>query len=164
MEGTELLLDRLIRNEVEFVVVGGVAAVLHGASISTMDIDICCRFSAENLMRLQEALADLHPYHRMTPSRAPLELTPEVCSTLKNLYLATDHGQLDCLCEIAGVGNYERSYQESIAMDLGYGVCRILCLSALIRAKEAMGQPKDLQAAVQLRAIQERAGDGPSPQ
>ena len=100
MPDLESLLSRLIQREVEFVVVGGFAAVAHGVSLPTQDIDVCCRFTAENLLKLQEALADLHPVHRMVPSRPPLQLTPETCAGLRNLYLDTDWGQLDCLSEI----------------------------------------------------------------
>lgn len=63
------LLQTLVEGEVEFVLVGGLAAVTHGTTLHTRDIDICCRFSPENLMRLQAVLADLNPRHRMTPTK-----------------------------------------------------------------------------------------------
>ena len=47
--------------KVEFVLVGGFAAVAHGVTLVTRDVDICCRFSEANLMRIQAASADLHP-------------------------------------------------------------------------------------------------------
>ncbi len=53
--------------------------------------------------RLQKALADLNPVHRMTSNRNKLELTAENCSQFKNLYLDTDIGQLDCLEQIEGM-------------------------------------------------------------
>jgi hypothetical protein len=103
----ESLLSRLIQGDVEFVVVGGFAAVAHGVSLPTQDIDVCCRFTPKNLLKLQQALADLHPVHRMVPSRPPFHLTPETCAGLRNLYLDTDWGQLDSLSGILGVGSYE---------------------------------------------------------
>jgi hypothetical protein len=67
MPELESLLERLTRARVEFVVVGGFAAVAHGVTLLTEDIDICCRLGPENLLRIQASLADLHPVHRLTP-------------------------------------------------------------------------------------------------
>jgi hypothetical protein len=152
----ESLLERLIRHRVEFVIIRGFAAIAHGASLLTRDVDICCRFTAANLMRLQAALADLHPVHRMTPARLPLELTPRKCRGLKNLYLDTDLGQLDCLGSVLGVGGYDEVAEQSVELDLPSGRCRVLNLDALIAAKQAMGRPRDREAILQLRAIKER--------
>lgn len=152
----DLLIKRLTGHQVEYVVVGGFAAVAHGASLMTQDFGIACRFTADNLMRLQDALADLQPVHRMTPGRLPLSLTPEKCAGLKNLYLSTNLGQLDCLSFIEGVGDFEAVVRQSVEVDLGFGRCRILSLGALIRAKETMGRPRDREAVLQLRAIRER--------
>jgi hypothetical protein len=154
----ESLLERLIQHQVEFVVIGGFAAVAHGVTLLTQDVDVCCRLSVDNLLRIQRALADLHPVHRMPPQRPALVLTPETAAEFRNLYLETDWGQLDCLGEVSGVGAYEQALQESTEIELAAGPCRILSISALIRAKEAMGRPRDREAIVQLRAIRERTG------
>ncbi|MEW6355848.1 MAG: nucleotidyltransferase [Planctomycetota bacterium] len=156
MASLESLLGRLIREDVEFVLIGGFAAVVHGGSLPTQDIDVCCRFSVDNLMRLQRALGDLHPVHRITPSHPPLELTPDQCCKFKNLYLTTDYGQLDCLSFVEGIGDYDRVYENSMAIHLPDGPCRVLTLNALIKAKEAMGRPRDREAVIQLKAIRER--------
>ena len=158
MPDLESLLQRLIRGEVGFVLVGGFASVAHGVSLPTQDVDVCCRFTPENLMRLQRAIADLHPVHRMLPARPPLRLTPETCAGLRNLYLDTDWGQLDCLGEVLALGSYEEVLGESVTVELVGGACRILSIDALIRAKEAMGRPRDREAVLQLRAIREREG------
>jgi hypothetical protein len=152
----ESLLGRVIQAGVEFVVVGGFAAVAHGVSLPTQDIDVCCRFTPENLLKLQGAIADLHPVHRMVPSRPSLSLTAEACAGLRNLYLDTDWGQLDCLGEVLGVGDYQEVVAQSVPVELAGEVCRILSIDALIRAKEAMGRQRDREAALQLRAIRER--------
>ncbi len=73
---------------------------MHGCTYVTQDIDICCVFAADKLLALQEALADLHPVHRQTGGRKPLELTAENASQFANLYLDTDLGRLDCLSTI----------------------------------------------------------------
>jgi hypothetical protein len=92
----------------------------------------------------------------MTPQRLPLELNDENIARLKNLYLQTDLGQLDCLSEVKGVGDFAEVQRQSIEIELPAGPCRILSLDALIRAKEAMGGPKDQLTILQLKAIQER--------
>lgn len=155
MPDIELLLKRLIDHKVEFVVVGGFAAVTHGAALMTQDVDVACRFTPVNLLRLQTALSDLHPFHRMTPSHLPLELTRATCRGLRNLYLATDLGQLDCLGEVLGLGGYDEVKRQSIELRLEIGRCRVLGLEALIHAKTAMGRPRDIEAVRQLKAIQE---------
>lgn len=136
--------------------VGGFAAVAHGVTLLTQDIDVCCRFTVDNLMRIQDALSDLHPVHRMPHQRPPLRLTPQTAVDFRNLYLETDWGQLDCLGEIRGVGDYDRVLAQSIEIQLPGGPCRILGIDALIRAKQAMGRDKDRETILQLRAIKER--------
>jgi hypothetical protein len=156
VENLSALLERLVVAGVEFVVVGGYAAVAHGVTLVTQDVDICCPFDAENLFKIQGALADVHPKHRMTPQKLPLELTVELCSRLRNLYLETDLGSLDCLSEVAGIGSFENVLQGSQALEAPFGPFRVLCIDTLIRAKEAMNRPHDKITVTQLRAIKER--------
>lgn len=140
----------------DFVVVGGYAVAAYGSSLVTQDIDICCDFSPENLMRLQRALKDTQPVHRMTPKRLPLVLTPEKCKGLKNLYLDTDAGQLDCLESVLGVGDFSTVKQHSIVIEIDEIECRLINIDALIVAKQAMGRPRDLLAVQELEAIKEK--------
>ncbi len=155
MQNLAELTRRLISSEVEFVLVGGFAAIAHGVARTTRDVDICCRFSEENLMRLQSALADLHPVHRSRPDM-PLELTSELCSRLKNLYLKTDLGILDCLGEVRAIGTFDDAFANSIELDLAIGKCRVLDLDALIRAKEAMGRDHDKITVKHLKEIKKQ--------
>src|ERR1035437_8484862 len=155
-QNDKALLSRLKEQKVEFVIIGGVCGVLHGASLVTLDLDVCCRFSRENLRRIEAAVKDLHPRHRLTANKLLLELTDELCGSLKNIYLNTDLGILDCLSEVAGIGDYEQVLQRSIPHDMSYGEFRILNLDALIAAKSAAGRQKDLDAIRLLQAIKER--------
>ena len=139
------LLARLMEHDVHFVIVGGFAAVAHGSPLMTMDIDVCCDMSWENVRRIHNAIADLHPIHRMTPSRAPF--LPETMGTtpLRNLYLDTDWGQLDCIGEVSGVGDFDAVGRCSATVEIHGGQCHLLSLDALIAAKHAMGRPRDLE-------------------
>lgn len=154
------ILALLAQHDVDFVVVGGFAAVAHGSSLVTQDIDICCDFSPENLMQIQRALEGRHPVHRMTTKRLPLILTPETCKGLNNLYLDTDAGQLDCLGFIEGIGGFEMVKARSIRIDMDGFEYRLISLEALIEAKKAMGRPRDLMAVRELEAIKEKLERG----
>jgi hypothetical protein len=150
------LLSRLQTHHVNFVVIGGVCGLMHGVPLVTRDLDICCSFTIENLRRLESAVRDLHPFHRLAAGKLPLQLTDELCARLKNLYLHTDLGTLDCLSEVSGIGSYEQALERSVTYHLSYGEFRILSIDALIAAKEAIGRDKDRVAVRYLRAIKER--------
>lgn len=152
MQDLSELTRRLIEAQVEFVLIGGFAAVAHGVTLVTRDVDICCRFTEANLMRLQKAFADLHPVHRSRPD-LPLALTPKLCAGLRNLYLKTDLGIVDCLSEVLGVGDFDSVLKQSIELQLPFGNCRILDLDAMIAAKEAMNRDHDRITVRQLREI-----------
>ena len=156
MQGLKELVCRLSSAGVEFVLAGGFGVVAHGSSLVTRDVDVACRMEPDNLLRLFEALECLRPVHRMTPQRLPFMREQAEQGGLKNLYLATDWGQLDCLGEIKGIGGYAECLARSEALDLDGSAIRVLTLDALIEAKRAMGRPRDLHAVLELEAIRER--------
>ena len=161
MPEIESLLTRLVECRVAFVIVGGYAAMAHGVTLLTQDLDISLDFGVENLVRLQEALANLHPVHRMTPQRLPfhIDADDEKAVPLRNLYLDTDFGQLDCLGDVKGLGGFQEVVRLSAKVALAGGMCSILGIEGLIRAKEAMGRPHDQLTILQLKAIQQRQKD-----
>jgi hypothetical protein len=147
------LLGRLVKGGVDFVVVGGFAGVAHGCTYVTADIDICIDLAADNLLRLQEALAGLNPVHRMTPRRMRLRLTRANCAQIKNLYLDTDMGQLDCVGAVAGVGDYASVKKASEAVTVEGVSLWVLKIGALIESKKAINRAKDVAAIKELEAI-----------
>jgi hypothetical protein len=150
------LLARLHQQGVEFVLIGGVCGVMHGSGLLTVDLDVCCCFGTENLRRIESALRDLHPWHRLTPNHLPFVLTDELCSSLKNLYLQTDIGKLDCLSEVTGVGSYQAALARSAEFNMTFGSIRMFDLETLILSKEAAGREKDKYALPVLRALAEK--------
>jgi hypothetical protein len=152
MQNLSELTRRLIAARVEFVLVGGFAAAAHGVLLVTSDVDICCRFSEANLQRIQNAFEDLHPVHRTRPD-LPLQLTSEQCASLKNLYLKTDLGVVDCLGAILGVGDYDEVFKNSVEVELPCGPCRIIDIETLILAKEAMNRDHDRITVKHLKEI-----------
>ncbi len=148
------LIERLSKEGVRFVLIGGFAGVAHGGTYVTQDIEICCDFSADNLLVLQKALKGLNPVHRMTPQRLKLKLTAENCAQFKNLYLDTDIGQLDCLSYVQGLGAYENIEPMSEIREISGGMrVRVLTVDSLIKAREAMNRPRDRRALLELEAI-----------
>ncbi len=155
-QSDKALLTRLNEHGVEFVIIGGVCGVLHGVPLVTFDLDVCCPFSPGNLRRVEAAVKDLHPYHRLTPGKLPLEFSDNLVARLKNLYLQTDLGKLDCLSEVKGIGDYHDVFNSSELHNTSHGKFHMLSLDALIAAKEAVGRARDLTAVKLLRAIKER--------
>ncbi len=123
------------------------------ASLSKVNCQIMILDHMNLMMKLGSALTDLHPVHRMMPQRLPLELSPEFCQGLNNLYLDTDEGQLDILSDVTGLGPYRVVLQQSVTVELEQRRIRILSLEALIQAKKSEHRPRVKQAVLQLRAL-----------
>jgi predicted nucleotidyltransferase len=155
-QNDQALLMRLKDSGLEFVVIGGLCVVYHGVPVATFDLDICCPFGEENVRKIESAVKDLNPVHRLTANKLPLTETRSSFKDLKNIYLQTDLGKLDCLSEVAGLGRYEQVLLQSILHSMTFGEFRILNLDALIVAKTAAGRQKDLDAVRLLQAVKER--------
>src|SRR5712691_9374950 len=102
---------------VDFVVIGGLSATLHGSAQVTYDLDICYSRASANLRRLIQALAPFHPRPRGFPGGLPF-VWGEV--TLRNgttFTLQTDIGEIDLLAEVAGLGTFDDVKQHSITVE-----------------------------------------------
>jgi predicted nucleotidyltransferase len=150
------LIERLADANIDFVIVGGFAGMLHGSTLVTRDLDVCAVLSAQNVARLREVLRDLQPKHRFTPQKLSFLDNPEPGVPLNNLYLETEWGPVDFLGSIKGVGNFEQVRAASIEIELFGRRCRVISIESLITAKQAMGRDKDMIAVKELRAIIER--------
>lgn len=113
MQNFSHLLERLADAGLEFVIVGGFAAVTHGSAYLTRDVDICEMLTPENLEKLRRALADWNPRHRMLPQRLSFLEHPPEGESIQNLYLQTDRGVIDVLSSVLGVGDFARLQQSA---------------------------------------------------
>lgn len=156
MSDLQRLLRRLDDAGVEFVLVGGYAAMLHGSSLLTRDLDVCAVLTPGNVEKLRETFKEFHPVHRLSSPRRSFLDVPGVDVALDNLYLNTDLGTLDVLGTITGVGDYARVARDAVEVELFGRRVRAISLDDLIAAKEALGRDKDLIAAKELRAIREK--------
>ncbi len=153
MQNFITLLQRLKTEGIDFVIVGGFAAVTHGSAYSTNDVDICAVLSPDNIARFRNALAEWNPQHRMTPQKLSFLTHPTGDAPLQNLYLRTEMGVLDVLSSVLGVGDFERLKAKAISIDVDGCELRVMSLEDLITAKEALGREKDLLTAKELRAL-----------
>jgi len=145
------ILRLLAAHEVEFVVVGMTAGVLHGAPVTTVDLDVVHRRSRENVERLLRVLAELDAVYRHDPR----QLRPRESHLVGpgHQLLTTTYGDLDCLGTIDQDRGYEELLDQTVEMELAGGrTIRVLSLPALIEAKERSGRPKDLAVLPVLRA------------
>lgn len=150
------LLDRLLTHDIDFVLIGGFAAVVHGVTLVTQDLDICAAITESEVVKLRAALKDLHPWHRMNPTArlSFLEHPREVQGT-RNIYLKTDLGVLDILSEASPAGSFEELKKRAMEIPLYGHKCKVISIDDLIRIKESMRRPKDLQTVQELKLIKQ---------
>jgi hypothetical protein len=152
------LLTALSRAEVEFIVVGGVAAAAHGIARSTSDLDIVYNRTPENIRRLVDVIRPMEPYLRGAPPGLPFHWNEKTIEQGLNFTLITNLGELDILGEITGGGGYPRLLPHAEIFDLFNVKCPCLNLEKLIEVKNAAGRPKDFEPMAELKALlQERA-------
>lgn len=149
------LLERLRDGGVEFCIIGGIAAVLHGATRTTVDLDIAAPFTEENLTRLLSALEDLDVRHATRPDLRVADEPLARLLTFRLLLLETDMGRLDVLREVSPIGPYAALH--TVEIQVGPLRCKILGLDDLITVKRSLTRPQDAEVAIQLEAIRARS-------
>lgn len=147
------ILRTLRRYEVDFIVVGGMAAVIGGAPIVTQDVDILRSSTAANVERLLAALTDLDAVFRGDARR----LRPNVSHLVGpgHLLLSTRLGVLDVLGSVEESTTYDDLLGDSDWIDLDGFAIRVLSLARLLEIKKKLPRPKDKLMALQLEAVLE---------
>jgi predicted nucleotidyltransferase len=156
------ILPLLVQYDVRFIVIGGGAALAHGAARLTYDVDIVYARDPEDLSRLAAALQPYQPYLRGAPPGLPFRWDERTLKAGLNFTLTTTLGDLDLLGEVAGGGSYEQLLPFTQELET-FGVrCRFVTLEKLIQLKRAAGRPKDLEAIAELQALLEERRRGTS--
>ena len=149
----ERILAVLTSHGVDFVVIGGVAAVLHGSAIFTQDVDVCFAADETNLEALGKALIELDARLRGVDEELPFVADAATLRKVQLLTLDTSAGPLDVQVEPAGCPPYDRLRRNAERVDLGSFAVLIASVDDLISMKRAAGRAKDLIAVEELEAI-----------
>lgn len=145
----------LNRHEVRYVLIGGFAGKLLGSTILTVDVDICYARDDENLVRLADALQELHASLRGAPEGLPFKLDAKTLRNGDSFTFVTDAGDLDVLGTPSGSGGYEALARNATELDLGEVSVWVAAIEDLIAMKRASGRPRDLAHLEVLTALRE---------
>jgi hypothetical protein len=154
----ETILEVFVGREVNFIVVGGVCAVLHGAPVNTFDLDVVHSREPANLDRLLVALQDLDAYYRGQGDRRARPKVSYLASPGHQL-LVTRAGPLDLLGTIGTNLGYEDLLKYTVEMPVCLELkVRILSLEKLIEIKAQAGRDKDkIVLPILRRTLEEKA-------
>ena len=151
----ERLLETLSRHRVKFVLIGALAARLHGFPRLTADADITPAGDKPNLDRLAAALNELDAkiYTESVPTGLAFDCSSAMLARARMWNLVTSAGRLDIAFEPAGVEGYDDLKKDAERFE-AFGVRFLVAsLDDIIRSKEAAGRPKDLDDVAILQAM-----------
>lgn len=149
------LLTTLHDGGVDFILVGGVAATVHGSARLTRDVDVVYSREPGNIARLVSALTPLQPYLRGAPPGLPFAWDEVTVRRGLNFTLTTPAGDLDLFGELTGGGSFETLVPHAETIEIFGRPMRCLTLAWLVRVKRAAGRPRDLEAVAELEALLE---------
>jgi hypothetical protein len=150
VQGLAELVSVLVRHDVRFIIVGGMAGALQGAPVNTLDLDIVYARDPENVGRLLTALMSVRARFRDDPRH--LEPNESHLVSKGHKLLTTSHGHLDVLGTIEEDSGYEDLIEASDQLELAGQSVHVLSLERLIRVKEKLARPKDQLMLLILRA------------
>lgn len=156
----ERQLAALADSAVEHVLIGGLAAALHGSPTATNDADICPRRDPDNLQRLSRALRSLDARIRTDrdPEGFAFDCSAAFLSDVELVNLTTVAGDLDIAFHPAGVGGYEQLIAAAVEVEVGDIVVLVASLDDIIHSKETADRPKDRAVLPVLRALRDEIG------
>jgi len=150
------ILDALHAHQVECIIIGGVALILHGSTRVTLDIDVLYRHSRENIARLVEAVRPFDPKLRLAKDQPPVDF-PFDERTIRNggnFTLWTPDFDLDLLAATEDLPSYEAVLPDSVAIETSGGrIFNVLSLDALLRIKKRLNRVKDQLAVPEIEAL-----------
>ena len=151
----EAMLRTLEAHGVHYILIGGLAATLHGSPLRTGDANICPARDPENLERLAQALRQMDAKIRTAgePDGLPFACDARFLRGVELLNLTTRFGDLALSLRPAGTAGYEDLFQHVEHYDLGGLVVPVAALADVIRSKEAANRPKNQAALPTLRSL-----------
>ena len=155
MVDLEKAITSLTNNNVDYVIIGGVAITLHSSGYITRDLDFCYSREKSNISRLYAALAPFDPVPRNWPEGLRFIFDESSLRSGTNFTFETSIGDIDLLGEVKGIGDYKDALTNSISYDLFGVTVRAFTLDALIVSKTAADRPKDHLVLPELIALKE---------
>lgn len=150
------LIEALVREAVDVILIGGIAAQIHGSGRSTTDIDFLYARPDENIVRLARAL---HPFNcrlRGAPEGLPFRFDAPTIKAGLNFTLVSTVGPVDFLGYVAGLGDYKSVESAAALVTLRGFPLRVANLEQLLAMKRAAGRPKDLEVLAELEMLREK--------
>lgn len=147
------LLEHLTRHGVDFVVVGGIAAALHGSERNTFDLDVCPAQGSANLEALGSALIEIDARLRGIEEDVPFVPDARALAGIEILTVSTSLGPLDILVRPHGSPPYSALRRRATRMDIGPAAVLVASLDDLIAMKRESDRPKDRDDVQRLEAI-----------
>jgi hypothetical protein len=151
----DAILEALARHQVDYLVIGGVAAALLGAGRPTYDLDLLLEDSDSNAERLAAALRELEARWRTGDEALPLTVTPRILRSAQRHFWHTKYGDVDTHWSVAGVDSYRDAASRSWKATIGGTQVSVVPLDILIAMKEAAGRPKDQLALIELYELRD---------
>jgi len=161
---TERILRTLGDHGVAYVLIGGIACLMHGATRVTVDADVVAATDRHNLRRLFEALGDLHAAVLVSEQRREMEdgepwevehlrRGPLAMAEAEVWHFTTEAGPLDVIFAAAGVGDYEAHLGRAETFEV-FGIQILVAgLDDLITSKETLLRGKDTSILAELRTL-----------
>lgn len=151
----QAIFSKLLYDDVRFVVIGALAATMHGSHLRTGDIDLCPDGSPENLDRLARALNDLeaNEWDPRKGEEVQRSFDAELLASDRVWMLVIGGYQVDLIFEPAGTGGYEDLAARAIGFDVEGRTLLVASLEDLIASKEALDRPKDQDQMMVLRRL-----------
>ena len=154
------LVAELAAAGIDFVLVGGLAAVAQGAPVTTYDVDIVHDRAAGNVATLVAFLGSVSARYRGRPGGAQLAPSADDLVGEGHHLLMTNLGPLDVLGTIDGGAAYQDLIANSIELVVSGHTVRVLGLRAIVEAKRRSTHPKDKLVLPVLEATLRRRNPG----
>jgi hypothetical protein len=151
-----VLARTLNRHRVKWVLIGGMALILHGGNHSTIDCDVAFEKSRDNLESLQAALEELGARPKRAPEEGEFELDFSILLG-PFMHLKSLAGDIDLINRLPGIEKFDDLYQRSELIDIGGESIRIASIDDMIRLKENSTRARDREHVFELRALKKLA-------